>query len=106
MGDKAACSAPSGIRIGVLLLGIAFTCALSGISAAHAFPDHSDPNVGAAVQSAPARVRIWFDGVLEPPFSTIVVRNEGGKRVDKGNGQVNPNDATLLEVDLSPLPSG
>jgi copper resistance protein C len=106
MGDKSACSVPSCIRIGVLLLVIAFTSALSGTSAAHAFPDHSDPKVGATVQDSPSSVRIWFDGALEPAFTTIVVQDESGKRVDKRNGQVDPKDATLLEVGLPRLPAG
>jgi methionine-rich copper-binding protein CopC len=96
----------AGFRIAVPLLVIAFTCALSVTSSAHVFPDHSDPKVGATVQDSPSNVRIWFDGALEPAFSTIVVRDEKGKQVDKGNAQVDPGDATLLQVGLPPLPAG
>ena len=77
-----------------------------GVSQGHAFPDHSDPKVGATVSGSPANVRIWFDGDLEPVFSTIAVQNEGGKKVDKGNGRVNPSNSTLLEVSVPPLPAG
>ncbi|MEJ2695184.1 MAG: copper resistance protein CopC [Candidatus Sulfobium sp.] len=88
------------------VLVIVFTCSLSGTSFAHVFPDHSDPRVGATVQDPPAWVRIWFDGALEPAFCTVVVRDENGKQVDKGNVQVDPDDATLIEVGLPPLPAG
>ena len=73
---------------------------------AHAFPDHSDPRVGASIAVCPDRVRIWFDGALEPAFSTIMVHNSDGKMVDKGDGRVDPANAALLEVTVPPLPAG
>ena len=76
------------------------------ISWGHAFPDHSDPKVGSTVAVSPERVRIWFDGDLEPAFSTLVVRNSGGVTVDKKDTRVNPSDARLLEVSVPKLPPG
>jgi copper resistance protein C len=72
---------------------------------AHAFPDRSEPRVGHAVD-APRAVRIWFDGELEPVFSTIRVEDGNRRRVDSGDARVNPNDNKLLEVSLPALPSG
>ncbi|HAM51620.1 MAG TPA: copper resistance protein [Nitrospiraceae bacterium] len=83
-----------------------FWIALPGVSHGHAFPDHSDPRVGATVSGSPSTVRIWFDGDIEPIFSTISVQDASGKRVDKGNGHVDPPDSTLLEVSVPPLPPG
>ncbi|MGC2061974.1 MAG: copper resistance CopC family protein [Thermodesulfovibrionales bacterium] len=88
------------------LVLLAVLCISSEMSWAHSFPDHSDPKVGSTVASSPGRVRIWFDGALEPAFTTISVLDSGAKKVDKGDGRVNPADATLLEVNLPPLPSG
>jgi len=82
---------------------------LSGLTAevwAHAFPDHSEPRVGATVNVAPVLVRIWFDGALEAAFSTLHIQNTNGQLVDKGDGHVDPSDPTLLEVSLSSIPSG
>jgi methionine-rich copper-binding protein CopC len=73
---------------------------------AHAYPDHADPKVGSTISVAPTGVRIWFDSDLEPLFSTIFVQDAGGKKVDKGDGHVDPSDPTLLEVSLPPLPPG
>ncbi len=73
---------------------------------AHAYPDHADPRVGSTVSGSPARVRIWFDSALEPAFSTIMVHNANNEMVDKGNGHVDPDDPTLLEISLPPLPPG
>ena len=55
---------------------------------------------------APTLVRIWFDGEMEPAFSTIRVQNLSGQQVDKGDGHVDSSDATLLEVSVSSLPAG
>ena len=79
---------------------------LPGVSHGHAFPDHADPRVGSIISVAPSQVRIWFTAALEPAFSTIVVQDAAGKKVDKGDGRVNPGDPTLLEAGLLPLPSG
>jgi len=96
--------ANAGIALAVLLS--AFLCLLPESSWSHAFPDHSDPKVGATVVGSPARVRIWFDSEIEPAFSSIMVHNAAGKMVDKGDGRVDPSDPTLLEVSLPPLPPG
>ena len=72
---------------------------------AHAFPDHSDPRVGHTVDP-PHSVRIWFDGDIEPVFSTIRVEDGDKHRVDSGDPRVNPTDHTLLEVTVPALPSG
>ncbi len=81
-------------------------CVLPKESRGHAFPDHSDPKVGATISVCPPNVRIWFDGDLEPIFSTISVYDADGKRVDKGDSRVNASDAALLEVSMPMLPAG
>jgi len=73
---------------------------------AHAFPDHSEPRVGHTVEASPPAVRIWFDGRIEPVFSTLRVEDAGKRRVDKGDARVSSADGTLLEVGLPSLPSG
>jgi methionine-rich copper-binding protein CopC len=81
-------------------------CILPRASFGHAFPDHAEPKVGSTVSGAPRQVRIWFDGDLEPVFSTIVVHDANGGRVDSGDGRVDPADPTLLEVSLPSLRPG
>ena len=88
------------------LLAVAALLLVPGMAAAHAFPDHSDPRVGHTVDAPPPAVRIWFDGQVEPVFSTIQVENADGQRVDKRDARVSPNDQTLLEVSLPQLPPG
>jgi methionine-rich copper-binding protein CopC len=72
---------------------------------AHAFPDHSEPRVGHSVDP-PRSVRVWFDGAIEPVFSTIRVEDGDKRQVDSGDARVNPGDSTLLEVTVPVLPPG
>jgi len=84
--------------------------ALSGLAApqaaAHAFLDRSEPRVGSTVHESPAELRLSFTQELEPAFSTVQVRDQGGVQVDKGDAQVDVGDATILRVSLNPLPPG
>lgn len=89
--------------IPALILEVAF---FPSPTRGHAFPIRSEPRVGWTTINSPSKVQIWFDGKLEPAFSTITVYNSAKQRVDKGNGRVSPSDATLLEVDLAPLSPG
>lgn len=93
-------------RTVVAVLFLAFLCTLPVVVMGHAFPDHSDPKVGSTVAVSPDHVRIWFDGDLEPAFSTIMVHGADGRMVDKRDGRVNPSDPTLLEVSVPRLPAG
>ena len=90
-------------RVGLLLCCI--IAAPQG-ALAHAFPDHSEPRVGSTVESSPAAVRIWFDGALESAFTTLEVLDVNGGQVNPDHGHVAPDDPTLLETELPPLPPG
>jgi copper resistance protein C len=87
-----------------LAIAVALVLTPAGVSA-HAFPDHSDPRVGYSVE-APRSVRIWFDGAIEPVFSTIRVEDGDKRRVDAGDARVDTKDNRLLEVSLTVLPPG
>jgi len=73
---------------------------------AHAFLDHATPAVGSTVHGSPPRVELWFTQELEPTFSTVRVLDQGNRRQDKGDAQVAPRDATLLQVSLPHLEPG
>jgi methionine-rich copper-binding protein CopC len=88
------------------LLATAAFVAAAAPAWGHAFPDHSDPRVGHTVDAPPPAVRIWFDGAIEPVFSTLRVEDGDKRRVDKNDARVDPVDRTLLEVSLPPLSPG
>ncbi len=83
------------LAIGLLVLFLATQSA-----EAHAFPDHSLPKVGSDLTSSPTSVRIWFDGDIEPVFSTLFVKTAAGVQVSAGRGHVSSSNSTLLETDL------
>lgn len=88
-------------------LAFLVACAAAPLAAAHAFPDNSSPHVGATVTTSPKQVHVWFNGELEPVFSTLIVKNASGTQVSAGNGQVDPKDHALLETALpEALPAG
>jgi len=94
------------LRTVVAVISLVFLCALPELSFGHAFPDHSDPRVGSTVSVSPSQVRIWFDGDIEPVFSTIMVHSADGRMIDKRDGHVDTKDSTLLEVSVPPLSPG
>jgi methionine-rich copper-binding protein CopC len=69
----------------------------SQAAAAHAFPEQTEPRVGAVIDSVPNQVRIWFDADLEPAFSTLRVLDAQGRQVNRDPGQVSAEHARLLE---------
>jgi methionine-rich copper-binding protein CopC len=73
-----------------LLLSLA-----AGEAAAHAFLDHAEPRVGNKVATAPREVTLWFTQKLEPAFSTIIVTNPAGQRVDTGKARVSGNQMSV-----------
>lgn len=97
---------PSGRRALSTALGLIAAVALPSLARGHAFPIRSEPRVGWTISAPPSKVTIWFDGELEPSFSTITVYNSAKQQVDKGNSHVKPADASVLEVDLSTLGPG
>ena len=91
-----------------LLMLLVFACApaFSPLADAHAFLDHATPAVGSVVRGAPAQIKLWFTQRLEPAFSTMQVLDRSGKRVDKGDPQVDRADAELLLVSVPQLTPG
>lgn len=75
-------------------------CVAAPAAQAHAFPNNSSPHVGATVASVPKTVKVWFDGEIEPVFSTLIVKNAAGKQVSDGKGKVDSSNHTLLETSL------
>jgi methionine-rich copper-binding protein CopC len=95
-------------RRGVAACGVLAAALLlsPGGAGSHAFLKRSDPRAGTTLSGAPARVRVWFDGPIEPVFSTIRVENRDRQRVDRGDGRVSQGDPSLLEVALPALSPG
>ncbi|MHB8257919.1 MAG: copper resistance CopC family protein [Acidiferrobacterales bacterium] len=88
------------VSIAPLAIGLLVLLLVTQPAEAHAFPDHSLPRVGSDLNSAPTSVQIWFDGDIEPVFSTLVVKTVAGAQVSAGQGRVSPSNSALLETKL------
>ena len=81
--------------------------ALSGGAAfAHAQLTKATPGAGGAVPMPPSEVTLNFSEKLEGSFSTVMVRDAVGKRVDKGEAQVDKGDRTVMRIAVQPLEAG
>jgi methionine-rich copper-binding protein CopC len=90
----------------VVLAALAFIPGMTGTALAHAFLDKAAPPVGSTVHGAPPEVVLDFSAALEPSFSSVVVTNAAGTRVDRNDAHAAPNDVKRFVVDLAPLPPG
>ncbi len=77
----------------------------AGPASAHAFLTTANPAVGSTVSKPPDEVVINFTEGVEPLFSTIVVTDRSGARVDTGRPHMAGGDAHLA-VALKPLAPG
>ena len=73
---------------------------------AHAQLSRATPAVGSSVDTAPTEIALNFSEKLENTFSTVIVRDAMGKRVDKGDAHVDKTDRTLMKVPLESLMPG
>ena len=93
-------------RIIVALIAGAAAFSAAPSAQAHAFLDHASPAVGSSVPTWPPIVTLWFTQDLEPAFSSVILTNEAGQRVDLGNAQIPQGSAAELQIGLKPLPPG
>ena len=92
----------------VFVLAASAALALSGASAAfaHAQLKAATPAAGGAVAEAPSEVTLNFSEKLEAAFSTVIVRDAVGKRVNKADSQLDKADRTIMRVGVDQLTPG
>jgi methionine-rich copper-binding protein CopC len=92
-------------RRSIPALALLGAIALASHAEAHAFLKQASPPVGSTVP-APKAVDITFTEGVEPAFSSIVVKDAKGQRVDNGDLHSASADGPGLEVGLKPLTPG
>jgi methionine-rich copper-binding protein CopC len=75
-------------------------------ASAHASVVSATPSVGGSVSAAPTEVTINFSEKLETSFSSIVVRDAAGKKVDKSDAHIDTGNRAMMRVSIPPLPAG
>ncbi|NML31159.1 copper resistance protein CopC [Paraburkholderia sp. G-4-1-8] len=89
------------MRIAAALAGLTFASA----AFAHVFPQKQEPGAGASV-TAPAQVKVSFDGPLEPAFSSLSVTDASGKTVTTQKSSVDAQQPAVMSVPLPTLAAG
>jgi hypothetical protein len=84
-----------------VLVALSFTVAM-----AHAELNRATPAPGGSVPTAPNEVTLNFSEQLEPAFSSVVVHDAGGSRVDKADAHIDKADRTVMRASLQPLAAG
>ena len=84
---------------------VAALVAVPPAAQAHAFLKTATPAVGSTIATAPTAVTINFTEGVEPAFSSIIVQDAQGKRVDRNDVHI-AGGPEQLAVDLAPLPAG
>ncbi len=98
-------TAPSRARRAVLAAALGLVLAPAAVLA-HSFLERAEPRAGSTLKAAPAEVRLRFTERLEAAFSTVRVTDEAGKRVDRGEAQMDTGAPRELRVPLEPLGPG
>lgn len=93
------------LRLLVLLLAAALLGAAALPAAAHGYIVRAIPEDRAVLERAPTRLQYWFSEALEPAFSAIRLRDQGGAVLAEGG--VDPDNPALMALRVPPdLPDG
>lgn len=94
-------------------LGGLLTAAMLGLAVlapswawAHASLVKSVPAQRAVLQRAPAKIQLWFNERLEARYSSFTLFDAGGKPVETGAVDVDPEDPKSLAAAVKALPPG
>ena len=74
--------------------------AVQAAALAHSTLDHSEPKEAAVLQALPNELRIWFTQPIKVDLSTIEVRNEAGKQIDRRDLSSDRKNPALLHLSL------
>ena len=83
-----------------ILLAAVFGVSAAISAQAHAFLEHTDPEVGKSTKELPKEVKLTFSEPVEPKFSQVKVFDATGKQVDEKNVHLDPKNAQVLIVSL------
>jgi methionine-rich copper-binding protein CopC len=83
----------------------AVICLASRIAFAHAFLERASPAVGSEISNSPPVLNLAYTESVEPLFSTVLVTDASGARMDDGK-PVPLNDGRVLSVKLKHLAPG
>jgi methionine-rich copper-binding protein CopC len=80
--------------------------AWTGTADAHAFLSHAIPLVGSTIPASPPVMTLDYTEGVETAFSTVVVKDAQGTRVDKNDLHNAPGNQKRILIGLQPLKPG
>lgn len=90
-------SSVAALVAGGLLAGVFYTPVW-----AHAHLDSATPAADSTVRKAPEKVVVSFTEALEKGFSNVAVKDAQGRKVDKGDIDINDKTVSVSVDDLAP----
>ncbi|OFX31548.1 MAG: hypothetical protein A2Z07_12170 [Armatimonadetes bacterium RBG_16_67_12] len=99
-------SGPQRELLGVIIALLVVALAGPRPAAGHAKLLRAEPAPGSIVKTAPRVVRAWFNDELDPKYSTLIVTDSRGRRLDDGKGGVDLNDLDRKTMLAKPRPAG
>lgn len=87
-------------------LALVILLSLPTFALAHVHLEKSTPAKDETLAAAPTSVQLWFSGNIETAWSKVEVTDANGNRVDKNNVSAINDNASSLQIDLTPLSSG
>jgi methionine-rich copper-binding protein CopC len=89
-----------------LLAFTALVALRTGAAEAHAYLQHAMPLVGSTIPASPPEVTLEYSEAIEPRFSSVMVTDADGQRVDKSDLHVAPANPKRIVIGLLPLKQG
>lgn len=93
------------MALGVVAAGVV-VLSLSPPASAHALLRFAEPADGANLDEPPSTITLTFTEPLEPTLSQIVVEDQEGQEVHRGESRLDPSEPTILAIDLGQLEQG
>jgi methionine-rich copper-binding protein CopC len=78
----------------------------TGAADAHAYLQRAMPLVGSTIPASPPELTLEYSEAIEPRFSSVMVTDANGQRVDKSDLHVGPADPKRILIGLLPLKQG
>jgi copper resistance protein C len=78
----------------------------TGTAEAHAYLQRAMPLVGSTIPASPPELTLEYSEAIEPRFSSVMVTDAAGQRVDKSDLHIAPPDPKRLLIGLLQLKQG
>ena len=94
------------MKLSTSIFFVALLLWFPSLASAHAYLVKSVPPGRASLFASPTKIQLWFNERLEPRYSSASVLDSEGKRMDRDDAQVAPDDPKQLAIGVKQLQAG